>query len=945
MGTTPQERLSRAVPCALAFDAPTRQLYATDASLYRVEPIGVAFPKSSLEAAAVLAAAAAEGVAVQPRGAGTGLAGGALGDGLVVDFARHNRAISDFNPEARTVRVGAGVVLDQLNAFLQPHGLCFGPDVATSSRATFGGMIGNNSSGARAPIYGTTIDHVQSLEMVLADGRVATIDRESGALAPERARIDALIRGHAEIIGERLHPGIVKRWPGYGIDRYLRTDGDLVKVIGGSEGTLAGVFSAELSLTPLPREKGVGLLFFDSVAEAMQASVAILDLRPAAIEHIDDVLFDQTRGQLAFRAARDFLDLDAQPCKSILLVEFYEDAEAKLDALMARRLGVRRLRCANAAEMALVWSLRKAGLSLLTGCKGAAKPAPGIEDVAVPPETLPDYVAALAALFARMGLEGSFYGHAAAGLLHIRPVVDMHRADDIAKFRQVAEEVAAITRQFKGSLAGEHGVGIARTEFMPGQLGPELLGLMRDIKAVFDPGGVMNPGKIIPDGRYRFDSALRLGPGTELDPLPFAPILRFAAKDEGFVGNLEQCNGCGGCRKAPPTMCPTYLATGEESMSTRGRANLIRAALDGRFGDPGGAEARGALDLALKYCLSCKACTVECPSNVNMALLKAELLHARQESEGIALGARLLSRVDRLGAMASRAPRVANWLLGSRAMRLLAARWLGIAPDRPLPAYAVERFDQWFRRRPAAADSRNGTVILWDDTFTRHHEPGVGQDAVRVLEALGHRVVLPTGRGCCGRPAFSLGRLDVARELGAHNLRLLLDGDAPIVFLEASCFSMFVEDYRELDLPNADAVAARCMLFEDFVEQDLAARPEADLFLNLPDAALHLHCHAKATVGGGGAARLAARVAPGRARVLDTGCCGMAGAFGARAETYDLSRAVAAPLLEQVEALAPGTALVASGTSCRHQVGDLTDARPLHMAQWLASGLPEPTGD
>lgn len=944
MGPGTRQRAARAAPCAVAFDDATRQLYATDASLYRVEPAGVAFPRTASEAAAAIGLAVSSGWAVLPRGAGTGLAGGALGDGLVIDLARHNRGITAFNPEARTVRVGAGVVLDQLNAHLRPHGLCFGPDVATSSRATLGGMIGNNSSGARAPVHGTTIDHVRSVELVLGDGRVVEAGPEQGGIAEERRRIDALIRACGGTIARRLHPGVIKRWPGYGVDRYLRAGGDFVKVIGGSEGTLAAVFSAELSLVPLPREKGVGLLFFDSVAEAMQASVEILDLAPAAIEHIDDVLFDQTRGQLAFRAARALLDLDGRPCKSILLVEFYEDAEEKLAALMGRGLGTRRQRCANAAEMALVWNLRKAGLSLLTGCKGAAKPAPGIEDVAVPPARLPDYVAALSGLFERLGLSGSFYGHAASGLLHVRPVVDMHRAEDIATFRQVAEEVAAIARQFDGSLAAEHGVGIARTEFMPEHLGPELMELMRGIKGVLDPGGVMNPGKIIPDGRYRFDAPLRLGPGTALESLPFAPALRFAAKDEGFAGNLEQCNGCGGCRKDAATMCPTYQATGEESMSTRGRANLIRAAVDGRFGDYGGAASRAALDTALTYCLSCKACTVECPSNVNMALLKAELLHARHEADGTPLSAMLLSRVDLLGALASRAPRIANALLGSAPGRWLASRALGLAADRPLPAYASERFDDWFRARGGAGAGSRGTVLLWDDTFTRHHEPGVGRAAVRVLEALGHTVALPAGRKCCGRPAFSLGRLSVARELGRANLRLLAGGEVPIVFLEPSCFSMFIEDYRELDLPDAAAVAARCVLFEDFVEGALASHAGGPLFPGVADAALHAHCHAKATVGTGAMARLAARVAPGRARVLDTGCCGMAGAFGARSETQAVSAAVAAPLLEQIAGLGAGVSVVASGTSCRHQVEHLAGVRALHAAEWLAAGLAGDTG-
>jgi FAD/FMN-containing dehydrogenase/Fe-S oxidoreductase len=937
MNSSLHDRLRQAAACDWRFDDLTRQLYATDASLYQVIPDGVAFPASAQEVAGAIRAAAQENLAIIPRGAGTGLAGGAVGEGIVLDVARRNRAITGFNPAARTVRVGAGVVLDQLNAYLQPHGLTFGPDVATSSRATFGGMIGNNSSGARAPRYGATIDHVDTLEFVTADGRIVEIGVDCAALAGEHARVEALIQAQAHTVRERFHQENVKRWPGYGVDRYLRNGSYLAKLIGGSEGTLGIVTAATLRLVALPKEKGIGLIFFDAVAEAMQATVELLELQPAAIEHIDDVLFDQTRGQLQFREARALLELDDRPCKSILMVEFYEDVDEKLDLLMRKNLGVRKLRCQDSAAMNHVLNLRKAGLSLLTGCKGDSKPAPGIEDVAVPPVHLPDYVQALSNLFGRLGLHGSFYGHAASGLLHVRPVVDMHKAEDIAKFRQVAEEVAALTKQFRGALAAEHGVGIARTEFMEDQLGPELYGLMRDIKAVFDPNGRMNPGKIIGDGTYRFDTHLRAGADSKITALPFEPILAFAAKDESFVGNLEQCNGCGGCRKDPPTMCPTYIATGEEIMSTRGRANTIRAFLENRLG--GGSLLAPELDKALRNCLSCRACTVECPSNVNMALLKAEVLHARQQQHGVPAYVRLLSRVDRLGTLASTAPGVANALLAQPFLRRLMETCFGLSAERPFPRYAPQRFDAWFQRHAPAAGAQ-GEVLLWDDTFVRHNEPHVGQAAVRVLEAAGYTVRLVHGRQCCGRPAFSLGQLEAARRMGAHNVALLAQGTSPVIFLEPSCYSMFAEDYRELGIPQAGEIARRAMLFEDFIDQVLQARPDAWQWAAAPPSvAVHVHCHAKATTGTTAVARIARRVAPEGARILNTGCCGMAGAFGARADTYDLSLKVAEPLLAQIHALPEGTRLVASGASCRHQVEHLAGFTPWHLAEWLAAAL------
>jgi len=935
-----------AADCEVAFDNLTRQLYATDASIYQIEPAGVAFPRTATQATSVIRAAVDAGLSIIPRGAGTGLVGGAIGDGLVVECARHNRRISELNIEKRTVRVGAGVVLDQLNNFLKPHAFCFGPDVATSSRATLGGMIANNSSGARVPVYGTTADHVVSLEIVLADGAVQNIGPNHDTLRPQRELIRTLVNQHASEIAARLPPGLLKRWPGYGLDRFLRESAieglfqpDLAQILTGSEGTLAAIFSAEVKIVPVPRQKGLGLIFFGSVAEAMAATVALLDLKPAAIEHIDRVLFDQTRGQLAFQAARDFLELDAKPCESILMVEFYEDVADGLAALAKRQIGLRTTIAQNAAEMNLVWALRKAGLSLLTGRKGRAKPVTGIEDTAVRPEQLPAYVAGLESIMKPLSLEVCYYGHAATGLLHVRPVLDLHSADGLKKFRQVTNEVSALVRQFKGSLAAEHGVGLARTEYMTEHLGPELLGVLRQIKQSFDPKGLFNPGKIIPDGRFRIDTLLRTGADLKL---PFDPVLAFAAKDGSFIGNLEQCNGCGGCRKDAPTMCPTFVATGDEIMSTRGRASAIRAALELRNIEAGDPLQSKELEAALSNCLSCKACTTECPSNVNMALLKAELLHARHRRDGLPALERLLSSVDLLGKLGCLTAPWANAALDWPWLRRVLERTLGLSAKRPLPHYAEERFDHWFSRYAPANRPTRGRVLLWDDTFVRYHEPHIGIAAVAVLEAAGFEVVLPRDRRCCGRPAFSQGNLDEARRLGLHNLQLLThrEMNTPIIFLEASCYSMFVEDYRELALPDVERVARRCFLFEQFLDDVLVRDPGALQFdEQQTQVAIHAHCHAKALLNPAFMTRLVGRLPGRKPLLLDTGCCGMAGAFGALESKYDLSLQVAEPLVEKVRRQPADTIVVASGTSCRHQIEHLTPVQPKHMAELLAEAL------
>lgn len=1002
--TSAQERKIRQTGCDARFDNLTRQLYSTDASIYQIHPVGAAFPKTAEQASLVIHATADAGLSITPRGAGTSLVGNAIGGGLIVDFSRYNRQITDLDLEKRSVRVGAGVVLDQLNDFLKPPGFCFGPDVATSSRATLGGMIANNSSGARCPIYGTTADHVISLEIVLADGRVKKVGASHDSLGRERAEIEKLVCAASTEMAERWPPGLIKRWPGYGIERFLRVPNDLTHILAGSEGTLAAIFSAELKISPLPREKGLGLIFFPSIAEAMQATVELLDLKPAAIEHIDRPLFDGTKGQLQFQAARDLLELESRPCESILIVEFFEDVAERLSILQSRKIGLRTKILTDPAQMNMVWSVRKSGLSLLTGCIGPAKPVAFIEDAAVRPAQLPEYVRSLQSIMKPLGLTASYYGHAASGLLHVRPVLDMHSAADLKKFRQVADETSALVGQFKGSFSAEHGVGIARTEYMRDQLGNQLLEVMREIKRAFDPKNVFNPGKIFacshgtvsrcPGSRvvrldppsprsgaagtarwlqpHKIDNHLRENFTHPLE-LPFQPVLAFAFKDRSFTGNLEQCNGCGGCLKQSGIMCPTFIATHDEVMSTRGRANIIRAALELRTNghDP---LKSSELDAALSNCLSCKGCTPECPSNVNLALLKAEMLHARWRRDGLPLRERILSNVDLLGKLGCIMPRLMNRLLGSKATRVAMEKTIGISRRRSLPHYATERFDKWFARRcsgglrppdgahRAPLQTNRGKVILWDDTFVRYHEPHIGMAAVKVLEALGFEVSLVKNRRCCGRPAFSQGNLDAAAKLARHNISQLLvrrslgEGgsslqysNTPIIFLEPSCWSMFVEDYRELKIENAENIAARCFLFEKFVDDLLAHEPDALRFKHESrrrEILIHPHCHAKSITSPEFMGKLAERLPSAKATVLDTACCGMAGAFGALAEKYDLSVQIAQRLLDQIDnqprtlsGSAAKTEVIASGTSCRHQITDLTNLRPKHMAELLADAL------
>jgi Fe-S oxidoreductase len=583
--------------------------------------------------------------------------------------------------------------------------------------------------------------------------------------------------------------------------------------------------------------------------------------------------------------------------------------------------------------------VRKAGLSLLTGCVGSTKPVAFIEDAAVRPAQLPNYVRSLQSIMQSLGLEASYYGHAASGLLHVRPVLDLHTANDLKKFRLVADQTSALVRQFKGSLAAEHGVGIARTEYMREQLGDELLNVMRGIKQTFDPKNIFNPGKIF-GFAYKIDNHLRNNFVRPIE-LPFQPRLAFAFKDRSFIGNLEQCNGCGGCLKQTGIMCPTFMATHDEVMSTRGRANIIRRSLELKANghDP---LKSAELDAALSNCLSCKGCTPECPSNVNLALLKAEMLHARWKRDGLPLREKIFSNVDLLGRIGCALPWLSNPIVDLSPVRRVMEKTLGISAKRSLPHYASERFDKWFAKnhRDGANRSR-GRVILWDDTFVRYHEPNIGIAAVKVLEAIGFDVELAANRKCCGRPAFSQGNLDFAAELGQHNISQLstLNSQPPILFLEPSCWSMFVEDYRELRVENAEKIAKRCFLFEQFVDDLLEHEPDALRFKERDTkVVIHPHCHAKSLVDPAFMQSLVARLPGRRATLLDTGCCGMAGAFGALAEKYELSKQVAADLLSKIDVEQPDV-VVASGTSCRHQIVDLSERWPKHLAEVLADAI------
>ncbi len=964
--------LGRHLRGEVRFDATSRRLYSTDASIYQIEPLGVVLPQTVEDLHAAVQIATEMRVPITARGGGTSLSGQSIGPGLVIDCSKYLNQILAIDAAGRTARVQPGVVLDQLNRAAAEHGLQFGPDVATASRANLGGMIGNNSAGARSIVYGKTCDHVRRLGVILADGTRT----EFGPLTPaewerkasQRTFEGSIYRTVPQVVLEnaaeirRRFPRVLRRVSGYNLDLLLDQlagpsvqgppEGNgghglkgagLVPLVVGSEGTLAVVTEAEVALVPRPAVRGLLVPQFASLRAAMDALAACLEGRPSAVELMDEMLLDLARGNLSLKDT--MAAVEGRPA-ALFMVEFSGDDEAEVADRIERLR--RRLRDApgvtavvTALDPALrnpLWNLRSAAVPLLLGVPGDRKPVAFVEDTAVAPEHLPEFVARFQEVLRRHGTSGSFYGHASVGCLHIRPVLNLKDGEDVARMRRIMEDVSDLVLEFGGALSGEHGDGLARSEWNRKMFGEQVYQAFRRVKQAFDPDNLLNPGKVV--DAPPMTGQLRYGPGyAPAEP----PTLFDHGKQEGFVRAVELCNGSGVCRKLQGgTMCPSFRATRDEKDSTRGRANALRLALAGE-GPVKGMRAPWVHEV-LDLCLMCKACKAECPSNVDMAKLKSEFLSAYYLTRPRPLGHRLLARVHQLNRLGALAAPLVNWLQGRRLVRWLLEKLGGIDRRRSLPPLYARHFRRWFaRHRPAPGAGRAGRVILLDDCFTTFNEPEVGRAAVRVLEVAGYAVER-AGLTCCCRPMISKGFLPQARDLihaQAPALAARVADGTPVLGLEPSCLLTLADEWPEL-VPGRDTlrIAAAAHLADGWLAGEVrAGHCELKLRKREEKCLVHGHCHQKALVGTGGTAA-ALRLVPGlQVQVLDAGCCGMAGSFGFETEHYDLSVAIAN--LELLPALKaePEAEVVAPGTSCRHQIRDLADRRALHPLELLAAQL------
>ncbi|WP_405825548.1 FAD-linked oxidase C-terminal domain-containing protein [Streptomyces sp. NBC_00838] len=966
-----QRDLAKDLDGEVQFDDYTRQLFARDASMYAITPLGVVFPRHADDVAAAVAAAAAHGVSVVPRGAGTSLAGQTVGPGLVLDLSRHMNRIVELDAGSGTALVEPGVVQDQLNRAASPWGLMFGPDTSTSNRATIGGMIGNNSAGSGSVRHGMTIDHVRELDVVLSDASRIRLDRVDEAERARRAtrptlegalhrELPEIVRANATAIAEGF-PAHWRRACGYRLDRLAREDSffDLAKFVVGSEGTLAVATSALVDLVPRPSRTVIAVGHFTSVAGAIDATQDALACDPAAVELMDRTILDLSRRKIEYAALGDLLNGEPE---ALLFVSFSGDDEDELLARLKRLTtlwsrhghGYHTLRAVTPAQQSSLLKVRKAGLGLLMAAsEGTRRPLAFVEDTAVDPVHLGDYTRRFKEVLDRHGMTAGFYGHCSVGCLHIRPFLDLADPADVVKMRGVAVEIKDLVAEYGGVNSSEHGDGLARSEFNREIFGDRLYEAMRQVKKLFDPGNVLNPGKIVdaqPMTENLRDAALPPA-GPLRTRLSFEVIGKGAGSGPASADGTgamraaaDRCMNIGLCRKSGSgTMCPSYMATRKEEDSTRGRAAALVKALSEP--DPRAALGDERLHEVLDLCLMCKACKSECPLGVDMATLKSEALSHHHDRHGVPLRSRLFGSIRLLNRLGSATAPLSNLPGRSALLRRLMDRTVGIAPARPLPVFVRHNLSRWFRRRrPAAGHAvTQGTVTYLADSFTTFTEPDIGRAAIRLLEQAGWDVRLESGV-CCGRSSLSKGLVDDAKDKARHladTLSTSTEASSPVVGCEPSCLMTLRDEHLSLlpDDPAVKDIAGRVRQVEELLVEaidDGRLRPREDSWLAGRTLVYHGHCHQKAEVGTGATVALLSRI-PGVSVVeLDAGCCGMAGSFGFESEHYDVSMTVGGDrLFPAIEAEPPETVVVATGVSCRQQIFHGTARDAWHPVQLL----------
>ena len=955
------------------YDDIMRKLYATDASAYREMPLAVAIPKTKQDLLTLIKFADAEAISIIPRAAGTSLAGQVVGSGIVVDISEEFRQIIQVNKEEGYAIVQPGVIRDELNLHLKQYELFYGPETSTSNRCMIGGMVGNNSCGSRSVIYGSAREHLISIKVILADGNetefkglsneefeakangIGTVSDLETNIYKQARNLFSVEENRIEIEEQFPKKSIPRRNTGYALDLLADSspftkseeEFNFCKLLAGSEGTLAFTTELKLNLVPAPAKfQSVICIHFESINEALLGNLEALKYNPTACELMDHFILDCTKANKEQEQNRFFVQGDP---KAILVVEFVQESQEKLDTVITdcltnfekTKLGYH-FPVVRGSDINKVWTLRKAGLGLLSNILGDAKAVAVIEDTAVDVKDLPAFIDDFNEILKKRNLFCVHYAHAATGELHLRPIIDLKTEEGNQLFKTIATDIAHLVKEYKGSLSGEHGDGRLRGEYIPFMIGEKNYQHCKDLKNTWDPKGIFNPGKII--DTPAMNTFLRYMPGYKTPK--FDTAFSFS-KDKGMLRAAEKCNGSGDCRKTElsgGTMCPSYMATREEKHTTRARANILREVLS----DPTqknpfqNEEIKEVMDL----CISCKGCKTECPSNVDMAKLKAEYTHQNYKANGAPLRAKLFANVTRTNQLASMAPRLYNFFMKNPISSAIAKKLMGVAKERNMPLLQGTTLAKWYKNNEQKGNFSKGEIYLFNDEFTNYNDTHIGITTIKLLNALGYKVVIPEHEES-GRTFISKGFLDEAKALATKNVKLLatlVSEKQPLIGLEPSAILTLRDEYLDLveDQKGAKYLAKYTLTLEEFLAREIEARKIiASSFTEKQEhIRVHGHCHQKAN-----SSLVPSKIALGlpknyKVQLIPSGCCGMAGSFGYEKEHYEVSMKMGELVLFPTVRKEPeSTIICAPGTSCRHQIKDGTQREALHPVEILYNAL------
>ena len=958
----------------ISFNYSTRIQYATDASAYRELPIAVARPRNKEDIKKLIRFATENKTSLIPRGAGTSLAGQVVGGGIVVDVSKYMNRILEINETKRWVMVEPGVVLDELNIALEQYGLFFGPETSTANRCVIGGMVGNNACGAHSLLYGSTREHTLELHTILSDGSELVFGPLTKQEFEEKQIGEALentlyrnIAGmlsdpenQEEIRKEYPDPRVERRNTGYAIDLLLETEPfsddnkpfNFCKLLAGSEGTLAFTTEIKLNLVPLPpKVKGLVCVHFAELHHAFHANLIALKYNPGAVELVDSIILEQTKDNIEQSKNRFFLKDDPE---AILIIEFARDSEEEILEIAAQmELAMREAGFGYHFPLVLgtdipkVWDLRKAGLGLMSNIPGDAKPVSLVEDTAVLPEVLPEYIAEFQQILAKYGLTAVYHAHIATGELHLRPVLDLKKPEHVELFRKVAFETAQLVKKYRGSLSGEHGDGRLRGEFIQLMVGEKNYQLLKDIKAAWDPNNIFNPGKIV--DTPSMNTSLRYEPGAETREIE--TIFDFS-HDRGIMRAVEKCNGSGDCRKSEiigGTMCPSFMASHDENNTTRARANTLREFLTNspKKNPFNHREIYEVMDL----CLSCKGCKSECPSSVDITKYKAEFLQHYYDEHGIPMRTRAIAYISQLNKLGMLVPNIANFFFSNSFTSGTMKRTLGFAPKRSLPLLYKYTLRNWMQRSLPDINPKNESkakVYLFIDEFTDYNDTEIGIKAVELLTRLGYKVEIANHKES-GRTFLSKGLLRKAKKIANYNVAALaglINENTPLIGIEPSGILTFRDEYPELvDKPlveKAKELGENALMFDEFFEREIiAGRIDTNMFSDeKKKIKLHGHCHQKSLASIAPTQLMLSLPKNFEVEEIKSGCCGMAGSFGYEQEHYELSMKVGELVLfPEVRKTPVETLIAAPGTSCRHQIKDGTGRRAYHPIEIMWEAL------